>query len=727
MAQFIPTLSDILLSSVKPTDGELTLLRFLHDCLDDSFEIYYHPYLNGDKPDIIVLRKGVGALIVEVCELHPNNFTIDEDLNWIDVMPYAPENNSIFKSPIDKVYHFKENLFDLHIDRLLELKIQDFGTFNIVKGLVYFPYLSHEEIVSKIETSLNKNDKQKRRLAYEVGLMGSDNINSEYLNSILRKLNLITPSLYFTDEIYSNFKRLLSPTVHMLTDGHPIDYDKKQRDIINRSAQSMRIKGVFGSGKTTTLAARAVSIYKRLCKTKKHPKILILTYNLTLKNFIKDKLMAVQQEFVEQDFIIISYHQFINAELNNLGIEVKIRNKDSKISVSDYLGTSFYDNETLFAKHKDRIRPYDAVLIDEIQDYKRSWMNIVKDNFLIEGGDYALFGDVKQNIYRNPTEKKDVVTNHIGGVFQLNQCHRSDSKIQDLALAFQSLRFCEKYELDEIDKIDSDSKKEGYVEYRYIPSNFTVPQLYEIVRTEIISKHNQVAPNDITILGNSLNLLREFDNYYRTLTRERTKTMFETSELMYRVGLNKKDLYGTLWHDDLYKLLLRWNSESLKCLSKHSQQIKIRNFISIILSKWELYNKYPQQLQAYMESQCQSLHVPFQFVNEIMKKYTAEIDSFKSQISYDPYDKIRRNKKMNFIMDCGLLKLSTIHSFKGWESRAVFLIVENGLNPFESDELIYTGITRATERLTIINFGNEGYDKILKPLTDKVNGIINSD
>lgn len=128
-----------------------------------------------------------------------------------------------------------------------------------------------------------------------------------------------------------------------------------------------------------------------------------------------------------------------------------------------------------------------------------------------------------------------------------------------------------------------------------------------------------------------------------------------------------------------------------------------------------------------MESQCQSFHIPFQSVNEIMKKYTAEIDSFKSQVAYDPFDKIRRNKKMNFIMDCGMLKISTIHSFKGWESRAVFLIIENGLNPSESDELIYTGITRATERLTIINFGNEGYDRVLKPLTDKVNGTINSD
>lgn len=727
MAQFIPTLSEILLSSVKPTDGELTLLRFLHDHLDDSFEVYYHPYLNGDKPDIIVLRKGIGALIIEVCHLRTDNFSIDNTLNWIDTTHSTSESHVTFKSPIDKVLQYKTNLFDLHIDRLLELKIQDIRSFGIVKGVVYFHNLSNEELKRKIENTLNRDNKQMRKLAYEVGLMGNDNVNLDYFNSILKKLYLISQSPYFTDEIYTNFKRLLSPTVHMLTDGHTIDYDEKQRDIINRPSQSMRIKGVFGSGKTTTLAARAVSIYKRLRLTKQHPKILILTYNLTLKNFIKDKLLSVQQEFVEQDFIIISYHQFINAELNNLGIEVQIKNKDSKVSASDYLDISFYNNENLFAKHKDRIRPYDAVLIDEIQDYKRSWMNIVKDNFLIEGGDYALFGDVKQNIYRNPTEKKDVVTNHVGGIFQLKQCHRSDSKIQDLAIAFQSLRFSEKYELDDVDKADVTCKKDGFIEYRFIPSNLTIPQLYDIVRSEILTSHNNVAPNDITILGNSINLLREFDHYYRTLTNERTKTMFETCELMYRVGLNKKDLYGTLWHDALYKLLLKGQCDALKNQTKQGQQIKVKNYISILLSRWELYSKYPQQLQTHMAYLCQTLHIPFQAVCEIFQSNKCDIDSFKSKIEHDTFDNIRRNKKMNFIMDCGMLKISTIHSFKGWESRAVFLIIENGLNPTDSDELIYTGITRATERLSIINFGNEGYDRVLKPLTDKVNGIINSD
>lgn len=71
-----------------------------------------------------------------------------------------------------------------------------------------------------------------------------------------------------------------------------------------------------------------------------------------------------------------------------------------------------------------------------------------------------------------------------------------------------------------------------------------------------------------------------------------------------------------------------------------------------------------------------------------------------------------------------MLKISTIHSFKGWESRAVFLIVENEVTQTEFDELLYTGITRAKENLIVINFGNENYHNVLKPIFDKVDKTI---
>ena len=46
--------------------------------------------------------------------------------------------------------------------------------------------------------------------------------------------------------------------------------------------------------------------------------------------------------------------------------------------------------------------------------------------------DYVLFGDVKQNIYGQPTLQKDVVTN-VRGVNELKYCFRSDFKVRDLA------------------------------------------------------------------------------------------------------------------------------------------------------------------------------------------------------------------------------------------------------------------------------------------------------
>ena len=57
MALFYPTIERIITMKVPPTEGELFLLRFLKEALDDSFEVYFNPYMNGDRPDIVIVRK----------------------------------------------------------------------------------------------------------------------------------------------------------------------------------------------------------------------------------------------------------------------------------------------------------------------------------------------------------------------------------------------------------------------------------------------------------------------------------------------------------------------------------------------------------------------------------------------------------------------------------------------------------------------------------------------
>ena len=60
-------------------------------------------------------------------------------------------------------------------------------------------------------------------------------------------------------------------------------------------------------------------------------------------------------------------------------------------------------------------------------------------------------------------------------------------------------------------------------------------------------------------------------------------------------------------------------------------------------------------------------------------------------------------------------KLSSIHSFKGWESHTVFLLIEpDEDDQFESVELVYTGLTRAQLNLFVFNMGNAFYDDFFK-------------
>ena len=76
---------------------------------------------------------------------------------------------------------------------------------------------------------------------------------------------------------------------------------------------------------------------------------------------------------------------------------------------------------------------------------------------------------------------------------------------------------------------------------------------------------------------------------------------------------------------------------------------------------------------------------------------------------------LRRSKRIHFTMDTNLAKMSTIHSYKGWESKAVILVLTPKIHlDFEEDiqnesNLIYTAITRAKEKLFILNLGNQTY------------------
>lgn len=721
MANLIPTIEKIQQFTVQPEEGELHLLNFLNQVLDDSFDVFFNPYMNGDRPDIVIMKKGQGVLIIEVKDYRLENYELDIRKNW-KVKNRTHEYN--IKSPISQVLKYKDNLFELHIEDLLEMKIKDFRSFKIVSCAVYFHNATQKELENFLVEPFNNDIKYLDFLKYNIDLIGRDTLNENDFNSILKNRYLISekPSFYFSDTIYNSFKRFLKPPIHLREQGIEFKFSKEQEKIIYDSTRKQqRIKGVVGSGKTTVLAARAVQSYKR-----SKGRVLILTYNITLKNFIRDKISLMREEFPWDAFVILNYHFFITAELNNMGIPVTVPdgfNQWSNKEKEDYFENEYYSNTSLFAENRENIKPYDVILIDEIQDYKRRWMEILKNYFLVPNGEYILFGDVKQNLYNNRILNKDVATNVIGKPVELKRCYRSDYKIKDLAIEYQKNIFQDRYEIDDFNnnqnfEIEFERDQLGDIKYIYLQNTFTVKSLYTIIHENAINKG--IPPNDITVLSQTISFLRDFDVYYRYSSNERTNTMFETKEVIYQLGLNFiNGEKSPIWLNDALALIKRKND-----------RIRGLNQLSVLLTIHEINDKYNNQFDSKLDYYCKKFNTCKSDFMKLCEKYNEEINAFKRDFGPDKMsnklNQIRNNKKIHFFMNSGTMKLSTVHSFKGWESELLFLIVEpkyHSYSEFEQsfDEIIYTGITRCRSDLIILNFGNEDYHDSLKEIVTNVN------
>ena len=170
-----------------------------------------------------------------------------------------------------------------------------------------------------------------------------------------------------------------------------------------------------------------------------------------------------------------------------------------------------------------------------------------------------------------------------------------------------------------------------------------------------ISQRLNIHDNDICFQALNIKQLRDLDHVFRKTTNSKSNTMFETVEV-----------YNKLLKDsglDQNQLNI---AEQIK---KGRREPANQNEIGLILK----YKKF-----------------------------------------YEEIDKIRKNKKFNFWNNRGLVKFSTIHSFKGWEVHTLILILEKDSSMQEvrdNHELIYTALTRCRVNLVILNSNNEAYHK----------------
>ncbi|QYK05830.1 nuclease-related domain-containing DEAD/DEAH box helicase [Shewanella zhangzhouensis] len=641
MAKIFPSLENISRLKVKPTEGEMYLLNTFAQNLDDTFEVFFNPFLDGDRPDFIVIKKGVAIFVIEVKDYNLDNYSVDEFNKWS--VKHAGGSSRI-ASPQAQAFTYKRNLYQLHLPILGLSNLSNRHFYNLVQPFVYLhkadkvkinSFYKHAEDQQRSASNMLFTQRKSGEISLEIYNRRADGVSSskkklsrdksmaygiDRVVDMLKKMKSFYPSCLFDDRVYDEFKRRLKPCEHVKRQGKPIPLDDKQAKLTVSLVGKEKIKGVAGCGKTTIIAQRAVNAHKR-----HEDNVLIVTFNITLKNLIKDRISDTLGYRDEQNFTVTNYHQFYNSQINTSG-------QDISALIEVYGLEQLYKTDCFQDYVLSR---YQTILVDEVQDFESEWVKILRDNFLAPDGEMVLFGDESQNIYERDNERAAVIAQGFGRWKKLKRSYRTsiESPLNQVFKDYQSKYLIEKYSDSEL--LETIPVQQGFsfeiLEFHQCYLDWENKSFEHIQR---IVKANSFNPNDVVILSSNIYHVRRLAEMFQDI--EKTHCMFET-------------------YQELHQMIAVYDSsisfEKLKSMSEDDL--------------WQTINRH--------------------------KGLTSDIE------------RARRTKKNHFYANSGLIKLSTVHSFKGLESKVVFYLMSEKDTP----EIVYTSITRSVENLIILDVSNE--------------------
>ena len=616
--------------------------------LEDEI-LYIDAEIDGLIADFLIIRPNKGVVVVKLVEddvkdivfndLKKSDYVYDRSQNLLcnvayqsrasldvksklcvtesetlsSVLELERDNESIdyisncnYNSPFEYVKEFRKRIYD-NIDKLFVSSICNKKLFKVFKEVVIFLNNSYSEVSNYLYA--NHVD---TNYIFVYGYEFADDLN--IARNLYHELFYNVEDYYFDDVTKRKLIQLISPSWHRFKEGR-IDLNPKgpQKILAESTPSLQKICGVAGSGKTQVLVFRAINSLKRT-----GGRVLILTFNITLVNYIRLRLSEVREDFLWNMIDIYHYHEFFKVQAAKYKLKVSLK--------------SFEDIG--FFNRIENIVKYSAIFIDEVQDFKSEWIQIIKDNFLCDRGEFVVFGDSKQNMYCRELDKNgDIKLGLIPGQWnrKLTKSRRfTNPSLANLATDFQN-EFMKEFVTDCIELEDSKNFILGFSAINYFDMglylnnqclDYKVGCVVNII-IDIISK-NDYRYGDFVVLVFSRFLVRMIDYNFRMITNQCT----ETTDVS---------------HED-------FNSLNMVYRNAHDVQ-------------WGL---------------------------------SSNLNSLRF---------IRRKL---FSTDNKSLKISTINSFKGWESPSVIFILDEKLT-LENKEFVYTAITRARERLYIINIGNDVY------------------
>ena len=469
MARIIDPSRDTLDQLLTPlTSGERRVIELFDQKLPAEWEIYVQPHLNGLRPDIVLLHPGVGVAVFEVkdWDLEAMQYYAMKDRTGHRVLMARDKHGKEFSreadNPINKILHYKEELFHLYCPRL-----DGRDGFAVITAGLIFPCSPRGEVERVFGPFRQAHDGIQRYLQY-YPIAGAEEVSSGDVGALFPESQR-TSSQVMNDNTAEDLRGWLREPFFSQEQRRPLELDARQSDLATTRTHTgyRRIKGPAGSGKSVVLAARASS----LAAEGKHT--LVVSFNITLLNYLRD--LAVRHDaarrVIRRQIDFLNFHYWCKRVCLDTGHGEEYKHLWALSSNGDELQPESVLSESLPTLLQRLYRDdvgvascpkYDAILVDEGQDFRLSWWHTLR-LALKPGGEMVLVADKTQNVYATAaawTEDAMVNAGFHGPWAELKTSYRLPTAVVPFVR-----RFAEEFLTDEEIDIPEVDQRENQMEF----------------------------------------------------------------------------------------------------------------------------------------------------------------------------------------------------------------------------------------------------------------------
>lgn len=503
MAELIPPSIQQLKSA---SSGERKVYQLLeHTFKSENAIIWHEPKALNRYTDFIIWLPEHGLLVIEVKDwskdrfetLNPDTFTgrFYNKNDYKVVLVKNPE-SQVRKCMLNILNEFKKS----------SIFLQNSGPY---KGNIKFPITS-----CVIYTELKQSDADLIGLSLpsistvhktifkdDLRLVAENKIFKQKLINAFKDVTFPFEKLSYAEEKFLRYMIFPEIRVNEFTQDELFTIKPQEIKALDLSQESIAknigdghriLKGVAGSGKTLVLACRA----KYLKTIYPDYKILVVCYNNSLCNHLRQMFGDDFNEKIE----VLNFHSLVKSVTNT---KLFILKNEKQAEYNSRVGNILIDH--LEQNKIDQANLYDAILIDEGQDFAQEWIIGLSKLVKAETNNILFCYDPAQNIFNRKKPSWRSVGLQVQGKkpVELLKCYRNTKEILDVAKEFLNPQLLDNLQdSDEYDRVldpDTDECQTG--EYPSIYHENDVRNLADLIARKIrqLLKSNMAA-RDIAVL-----------------------------------------------------------------------------------------------------------------------------------------------------------------------------------------------------------------------------------